>query len=562
MKKFHSAIYSTLVVLILAIAASCGKSRKSLWTPAGSEVDSLTAVLDSMRRTEAQEPEFSAAVSALTEAARQPAATSPAAKARALYWQAYMIERYTRMDSSGHEAFLPLLDSARQLLDSAASPYDMARLGSLRANALPPEEAIKAYLGSYDVFVDLKDYHSAAGSMFNLAYIYHHFGDYASADICYEKSIGIMERVHPLDSGKYISAWNHRAIMHRNMGDTLGAIVFARKVASMNLYDVSDKVKLTTEKLLYYDDRDIRHLRNALECAGRLGWEEDVVPVIFAHFLAYGPTDSAMYWKERTLRLPVPETEISSRITRTAALHDYYAARRPDSAAMYADTLASLTAGRNRMKNVIDGQGAIRKAILEDYIARTDKESQALKRQSWWLLATVSVCLIVIVTVIIHLILRRSRRKQHLIAASAQAAKRELIVTTLENHEKTKAIRRALSQIKESADEADTDSTTTAAARLTAALTADLTPAEEWERFKVIFAESNPGFKERLLEKHPGLTPGEYRLACLIRTSIDNKHIARLMGVSPSSVYTSRFRLRQKLALPPDTNLDIYLLRL
>lgn len=217
MKKFHSAIYSTLFVLLLAIAASCGKSRKSLWTPAGSEVDSLTAVLDSMRRTEAREPEFSAAVSALTEAARQPAATSPAAKARALYWQAYMIERYTRMDSSGHEAFLPLLDSARPLLDSAASPYDMARLGSLRANALPPEEAIKVYLGSYDVFVDLKDYHSAAGSMFNLAYIYQHFGDYASADICYEKSIGIMERVHPPRFGQIyprVEPQGHHAPQH------------------------------------------------------------------------------------------------------------------------------------------------------------------------------------------------------------------------------------------------------------------------------------------------------------------------------------------------------------
>lgn len=523
MKSAYACILSYLLIL-LPLVCSCGKGDgDSSWTPAGGEIDSLTVVLDSLCHTEAPKSEFSSAVCSLERAASRSKGDA-VAQARAQYWRAYMIERYATLDSAGYEAFLSLLADARLSLDSAASPYDMARLRSLEANALPPDQAIKAYLESYEAFVDAHDYHSAAGSMFNMAYIYQHFGDYASADICYEKSIGMMEKVQPVDTGKYIRAWNHRAIMHRNMGDTVGAIEFARKVSEMDYYDVSDKVLSSTERILYYDRHDIRHLRNALRSARRLGWEDDVVPLFLSHFLTCGPRDSIEYWKEATLSLRVPPGETFNKMARAGALRDYYIRCGSDSASLYGDSLRELSAEWNSIKGVIDGHEAIRRAMLENYIDRFDKKSQDMRRRTVYLLIAVAVIILLGAGLAIRLVIKRSRQTQAVLSADKDVA--------------------------------------TVATRLAAALTTDMSPAEEWETFKVIFAQSNPGFQERLLKKHPGLTPGEYRLACLIRTSIDNKHIARLMGISPASVYTNRFRLRQKLGLDSDTNLDIYLLRL
>ncbi len=518
MKSLFACI--PLCLLMFLPVLSCGREdRKSLWTPVSDDVDSLTLLLDSLRQTEAPEEEFSSAVTTLEAAASRPDG-SRTAKARSQYWRAYMTERYMRPDSVGHEGFLPLLDSARENIDSASSPYDMARIMSLQANALPPEKAIRAYLGCYEAFADKGDYHSAAGSMHNLAYIYQHFGDYASADICYEKSIDLLEKSQPLDSGKYLRAWNHRAIMHRKMGDTIGAIEIARKVAAMELYDVSDKIVYSTERTLYYDRHDIAHLRRALESARVLGWESDLAPLFLTHFLTFGPSDSVGRWKEITLAASPAESETYNRLIRAGALRDFYLSFGSDSSRMYDDSLHRFTTEWNALQRVIDGHEAIRKAILEEHIANSGKRLDETRRDS--LYAVFGAILAVIVAgigIVLFLMKRAGRMSQN-----------------------------------RSGDEVSP--------QLAAILTADITPAEQWEKFKVIFAQCNPGFKERLLKRHPDLTPGEYRLACLVRTSIDNKHIARLMGISPSSVYTNRFRLRQKLGLDPATNLDIYLLRL
>ncbi len=477
-------VFLCIVAAVFAVAVSCvrGNGGKP-WAHAGKEVDILTARLDSLSRTEASEREFGEAVGALSAAASRNG-TTDRAKARAAYWQAYMIERYTRADSTGHEEFLPLLDRARSLLDSSSSPYDMARVASLEANALDPDRAVKAYLGCYDVFSRTGDADAAAAAMFNLAYIFQHYGDYASADICYGKSIDMMERQEPLDSGKYLRAWNHRMVMHRNMGDTAGAVKLAEKVASMPFYEVSDKVVLGTEKMLYYDGRhDIRHLRKAMERAVRLGWEEDVTPLFLSHFLAEGPADSVACWKIRTLQTMPASGELDNRISRAMALRDCYAAEGNDSAALYADTLAMLTAELRRLRTVADGNSGIRRALLDGYVQReSDRERRG---------TVTAICVaagIVLLLAGAVWLTWRYRRKG-----------------------------------------------------------------------KMALEERNEGFEERLLRKHPDLTPGELRLACMVRSGADNKHIARLLGISPGSVYTNRSRLRQKLLLDPDTNLDIYL---
>lgn len=67
------------------------------------------------------------------------------------------------------------------------------------------------------------------------------------------------------------------------------------------------------------------------------------------------------------------------------------------------------------------------------------------------------------------------------------------------------------------------------------------------------------GFLEKLTEKYNNLTPGEKRLATLVRLDFSNKEISTFMNISPKSVEIARYRLRKKLNLGAGENLHNFL---
>ncbi|WP_422107518.1 transcriptional regulator [Winogradskyella sp.] len=66
-------------------------------------------------------------------------------------------------------------------------------------------------------------------------------------------------------------------------------------------------------------------------------------------------------------------------------------------------------------------------------------------------------------------------------------------------------------------------------------------------------------FFEKLKGEYPDLTKTDVRLCALIRMNMDTKQIAMLQNINPSSVKMSRNRLRKKLNLIPEDNLNVFL---
>ncbi|MEL6810588.1 MAG: hypothetical protein AAFP76_04580 [Bacteroidota bacterium] len=79
------------------------------------------------------------------------------------------------------------------------------------------------------------------------------------------------------------------------------------------------------------------------------------------------------------------------------------------------------------------------------------------------------------------------------------------------------------------------------------------------QNFQERIEELGSGFYDRLNSQFPGLTKTEIRLCSLIRMHVDNKEIAILQNIDPASVKKSRYRLRKKLALTPEQDLDAFL---
>lgn len=78
----------------------------------------------------------------------------------------------------------------------------------------------------------------------------------------------------------------------------------------------------------------------------------------------------------------------------------------------------------------------------------------------------------------------------------------------------------------------------------------------DWADFKVYFENSFPGFVQRLRKRFPGITEAEERLFLLIKLNLTSREISNILGISASGVKKTRNRLRKKLALSPEVDLE------
>ena len=76
-----------------------------------------------------------------------------------------------------------------------------------------------------------------------------------------------------------------------------------------------------------------------------------------------------------------------------------------------------------------------------------------------------------------------------------------------------------------------------------------------YERTELIHKD----FHAKLEAAYPDLTELDKRLATLLRINLSSKEIASLMNIAPKSVEIARYRLRKKLNLSRNDNLNQFL---
>lgn len=81
---------------------------------------------------------------------------------------------------------------------------------------------------------------------------------------------------------------------------------------------------------------------------------------------------------------------------------------------------------------------------------------------------------------------------------------------------------------------------------------------EDWDRFKSLFEKVYPGFFHQLKSQTPDITMAEQRMAAITKLHISAKEASHLLGISPASVNKTRQRLRTRLGLENDADLDAY----
>ncbi len=90
-------------------------------------------------------------------------------------------------------------------------------------------------------------------------------------------------------------------------------------------------------------------------------------------------------------------------------------------------------------------------------------------------------------------------------------------------------------------------------------LITNLRTDKEHANFQLYLENINSLFYKNLKEKFPDITEKEMKLSALLRCDFSSKEIAIIEGISPSSVDMARYRLRKKLGLSVNENLNSYL---
>jgi hypothetical protein len=82
----------------------------------------------------------------------------------------------------------------------------------------------------------------------------------------------------------------------------------------------------------------------------------------------------------------------------------------------------------------------------------------------------------------------------------------------------------------------------------------------DWEHFQFHFDRVHGDFTNRFKGAFPGLSPQEIKLSAYLRMNLSTKEIAQLLNISVRGVEISRYRLRKKLHLDRNQNLQDFIL--
>lgn len=165
-----------------------------------------------------------------------------------------------------------------------------------------------------------------------------------------------------------------------------------------------------------------------------------------------------------------------------------------------------------------------------------------------------------------HLIVKQEQDKQiELLAkekleAEIQHKNEELATTTMHLVKKSETLQKIGSELGKISKSTKDTNTAKSLKKVIRFLNADEEMSDDWQQFEQYFDQVYGNFLKRLREKHPQLTPKDYRLCAYLRMNLSTKEIAPLMNISVRGVEIGRYRLRKKLELESGANLVEFIL--
>jgi hypothetical protein len=230
-----------------------------------------------------------------------------------------------------------------------------------------------------------------------------------------------------------------------------------------------------------------------------------------------------------------------------------------DSAFYYSNLWSALN---DSLEKVVAGNSlAITRARLADETSRFSIQNLNKEKRSQLLLRNIIIVSIIVLSVFALLIVNHQLLQQKIKTAKSEeekmrmeqemvSARDQLRMFTQNIVEKTNLIEKLEEQAKDKKATAEQHSIISELSQQT------ILTEEDWNQFKSLFETIYPGFFIKLKKKFPDITLAEQRTAALTRLYLTTKQMASMLGISVDSIHKARQRLRQRLCLPSEQNLE------
>lgn len=207
---------------------------------------------------------------------------------------------------------------------------------------------------------------------------------------------------------------------------------------------------------------------------------------------------------------------------------------------------------------------AVSKARANDEKSRYSIQSLQKEKEKQVFQRNILIAAIILLGIVAFLVITRQRLKARLqvermekekqrMEQEIASASEQLNMFTENIVEKTTLIEKLEEQVKSNGLTADKQLLITEISQQT------ILTEEDWMKFKSLFEKIYPSFFQKLKENSSDITVAEQRMAALIRLQLTSKQMAAMLGISVDSVHKTRQRLRQRLQLNADLNLEEYI---
>jgi ligand-binding sensor domain-containing protein len=194
--------------------------------------------------------------------------------------------------------------------------------------------------------------------------------------------------------------------------------------------------------------------------------------------------------------------------------------------------------------------------------------------ETWWFIAACTLAGLLLATLILRFLLKRQKAR---FEEAALKAEQEILRLKNENLEKEVEAKQArlsasalqtahknkfLNDLKasiERIDHTDRDSEAAELRRVIRAINHELNQKDYWDEFQLTFNQTHQDFIHELRSRHPAMSGNDLRLCCFIRLEMNNPEIAAVLHITVNAVEQTKYRLKKKIGLEPETSLNEYI---
>ena len=414
------------------------------------------------------------------------------------------------------------------------SPIDYQVVGELLYKIREYEESVQFSLKALKIWEFgkvQKDIQRMMWACNTIALGFHRLQNYDSAFFYYNKAMLYADELK-------LDIW--KGIISGNMGQ----IYFAQKKYDTALtllqtdYNISKKDKL-------YDNA-----ANSLQWAARTQ-------------LQLGNNEVALQYVREAFYLleKIPNMNYL-RNTYQAATEVFKSLENYDSAFYYNTKYGALN---DSLERVVALSGiAVSKARANDEKSRYRIQSLQKEKEKQVFQRNILIAAIILFGVVGFLVITKQRLKAKLEVARAEQerqrmqqemvfAREQLNMFTENIVEKTNMIEKLEEQVRDKTVSTEQQMLITELGQQT------ILTEDDWIKFKILFEKIYPTFFKQIKKTAPDITLAEMRMAALVLLQLNSKQTAAILGISVDSVHKTRQRLRQRLQLNSDINLDDYI---